>query len=69
VSEWPNDLVKRVKAVVSNTCERPKNPKFKFEFTQEAANHNAVVLKTYGLNLEMAINANHGSLLGYGSEF
>ncbi len=34
VSAWPNDLVKRAKAVVSSTCERPKIPEFKFKFTR-----------------------------------
>jgi hypothetical protein len=58
-----------VKAVVSSTCKRPKIPEFKFELTREAADHNAEVLKTYGFNLGMAINANHDSLLGYGTEF
>ncbi len=65
VSAFPNDLVKRVKAVVSNTCKGPKNPEFKFELTREAANHNAEVLKTYGFNLGAAINANHDSALGW----
>jgi hypothetical protein len=69
VSTWPNDLVQRVKAVVSSTCERPNNPEFKFKLTWEAANHNAEVLKTYDFKLGMAINANHDSPLGYESEF
>jgi hypothetical protein len=64
VSAWPVDLGKRVKAVVSSMCKRPKNPEFKFELTQEAANHNAEVLKTYGFNPGTAINANHDSPLG-----
>jgi hypothetical protein len=55
--------------MVSSTCERPKNPEFKLELTREAANHNAEVLKTYNFNLGMAIDANHDSPLGYGSEF
>jgi hypothetical protein len=70
VSAWPNDLVERVKAVVSSKCERPKNPEFKFELTQEAANHkNAEVLKTYDFNLGTAIDANYDSPYGYGSKF
>jgi hypothetical protein len=58
-----------VKAVVSSTCKRPKNLEFKFKLTWEAATHNAEVLKTDSFNLAMAINANHDSLLGYGSKF
>ncbi len=69
VSARPDDLVKRVKAVVSSTCKRPKNLEFKFKLTQEAVNHIVEVLKTYGFNLGMAINANHDSPLGYGSKF
>ncbi len=69
VSAWPDDLVKRVKAIVSSTCKRPKNLEFKFKLTREAANHNAEVLKTYGFNLGTAINANHDSPLGYGTKF
>ena len=57
VSAWPDDLVKRVKAVVSSTCKRPNNLEFKFKLTQEAANRNAEVLKTYGFSLGMAIDA------------
>ncbi len=49
VSAWPDDLAKRAKAVVSSMCKRPKSPKFKFELTRKAVNHNAEVLKTYVL--------------------
>jgi hypothetical protein len=69
VSAWPNDLVKRVKAVVSSTCKRPKNLEFKFKLTWEAVNQNAEVLKTYCFNLGTAINANHDNPLGYRSKF
>jgi hypothetical protein len=57
VSAWHNDLVKRVKAVVSSACKRPKNLEFDFELTKEAGNHNTEVLKTYGFSLGMAIDA------------
>jgi hypothetical protein len=66
---WSDDQVEMVKAAVSRMCKRPKNPEFKFKLTPEAANHNAEVLKTYGFNLGTAINANHDSPLGYGSQF
>jgi hypothetical protein len=69
VSAWPDDLVERVKAVVSSTCKRPKNPEFKFKLTWEAGNHNAEVLKTYDFNLGTAIDANCDNPLGYRSKF
>ncbi len=69
MSAWSDDLVERVKAVVSSACVRPKNPEFKFKLTWEAGNHYAEVLKTYDLYLGTAIDANCDNPLGYGSKF
>jgi hypothetical protein len=41
VLAWPIDLVNRVQAAVSRTCEQPSVPEFQFKLLREAAEHNA----------------------------
>jgi hypothetical protein len=62
------NLLELSNATVANS-QLTLNLEFKFKLIWDAANHNAEVLKTYGFNLGMAIDANHDSLLGYGSKF
>jgi hypothetical protein len=66
---WPTDLVKRVQAAAHSSCNQPAKPEFRFELSHDAAIHNAEILSKYNFSLGAAIDANHLSPLGYGSEF
>jgi len=45
--DWPNDLIRRIRTVMSSSCPTPSPPEFSFEFTDEGARHNLEVLKKY----------------------
>ena len=66
---WPEDILDRIREVISTPCEEPKQPKFCFELTAEAAEKNFCVLKSYNLDLEAALADHRSTLLGYCSEF
>jgi hypothetical protein len=42
---------------------------FRFEYTKEAALHNAIVLQYYNFDLNLALQAQRNSQVFYGSEF
>jgi hypothetical protein len=56
-SNWPNDLIERIKHVMGTSCDTPSSPEFKFEMTEEATKHNIAVLEKYELSLENALDA------------
>ena len=67
--DWPNDLINRIKHVMSLSCDTPSPPAFKFEMTKEATMHNLKVLEQHGFSLDKALDAQRDSPLGPGKEF
>ena len=66
---WPINLVQIIRNLISTATSKPDVPKFNFGLTKEAAEHNAMVLKKYGNDLERAIQTQRGCSVGYGSKF
>ncbi len=72
----PNYLLQFIDTVKSiyeslSTLHHNGNDKllFRFEYTKEAALHNAIVLQSYNFDLNLAIQAQQNSQVFYGSEF
>ena len=52
--DWPNDLIDRIKQVMSSSCTTPSPPEFKFEMTEGAIEHNLEVLEKHEFSLKKA---------------
>ena len=66
---WPPDLIGVITEVANTPSPAPVKPEFVFDFTNEAAEKNFLVLSKYDFDVEKAIRAQAGSPVGYGSEF
>ena len=58
-----------VRKTVETSCPCPKAPDFLFSLDKDAAKHNLEVLKGHNFDLKLALKAQHGTPLSYGSEF
>ncbi len=67
--DWPNDLIPRIRAVMSTPCITPSPPEFNFELAEDGAAHNLEVLRRYDFDLGKALKAQENSPLGNGKEF
>ncbi len=67
--DWPSDLLKRVREVMVSSCPTPSAPEFRFELTNDTAEHNLAVLARHDFNLEKTLAAQKDSPLGPGREF
>jgi hypothetical protein len=56
--DWPSNLIKKIKVVISTPCATPTPPEFSLDFTAEGAAHNLEVLRQYDFNLSTAVNQN-----------
>ena len=69
-SVWPIDLVDRVRSILQLPIRQPSKPEFSFELSMESAEKNFLILtKKYGGSLKAALEGQHESPLGMGSEF
>lgn len=67
---WPIDLVDRVRTILQLPIRQPSKPEFSFELTMESAEKNfSILTKKYGGSLKAALEGQHESPLGMGSEF
>ncbi|KAL7526102.1 hypothetical protein ACHAWF_006679, partial [Thalassiosira exigua] len=57
-----------VQAIAAQKCPTPSTNEFKFDFSQEAADHNSSILEKYDFDLEKAIKAQPFSTTSMGSE-
>jgi hypothetical protein len=64
-----NDLIPRIRAVMSTPCITLSPPDFNFELTEDGAAHNLEVLRRYDFDLGKALKAQENSPLGNGKEF
>ena len=70
VEIWPINLVDRVQSILQLPIRQPSRPEFSFELTMESAEKNYMLLmKKYSGSLKAALEAQHESQLGMGSEF
>ncbi len=67
--DWSDNLINRIKQVMSTPCSRPSAPEFKFELSEEAMKQNLAVLEKYDFNLGRVLEAQQDSPLGPGKEF
>jgi hypothetical protein len=67
--DWPNNLIDWICKVMHALCDTPMPPKFSFELTGEAAEHNIAIMSKYNFHLRRALEANKVSPLGPGKEF
>ena len=67
---WPIDLVDRVRSILQLPVRQPTKPEFSFELSMESAEKIFLILtKKYSGSLEAALEGQHESPLGMGSEF
>jgi len=67
---WPIDLVDRVRSILQLPIRQPTKPEFSFELSMESAEKNFLILtKKYSGSLKAALEGQHESPLGMGSEF
>ena len=66
---YPLNLVEICSFILNSESKPMNKPKFTFDTSKSAANHNWSVLKEFNLDLKQALSAKNPSQLSYGSEF
>jgi hypothetical protein len=69
VVHWPHNLIPIVKNIIATKLLAPSVPDFEFSLTREAALKNFCILLRHQGDLGKAIQHQHTSPVGYGSEF
>ncbi len=67
--EPPGLFLKAIRTICSHASKTPSRPPIVFELGEQAAAHNAEVLRGFGYDLGAMIRAHSSSTLGFGSEF
>jgi hypothetical protein len=62
-------FIQIIQDIQSSTDTTTRPPLFIFEYSQEAALHNAIVLENYNFDVNKALRAQENSQVAYGSEF
>ena len=63
---WFHDAIT---SILRSTAQTPTKPPFIFQYTHEAAAHNARALAAFDYDLDALIRCHHQSAIGFGSEF
>jgi hypothetical protein len=66
---FPPNLIEVIETIINTPLPEMIQPLFKFEFTNEAAEHNWKILQDFNLDLDAALQAQQSSQLKFGSEF
>jgi hypothetical protein len=67
-SETPELFLPTISSILNTKLDAPSHPSLKFELSQEAAQYNMSILKSFGNSIQNLINAHPGSF-SPGSEF
>jgi hypothetical protein len=66
---YPNDFIAKVKLISSRKSKTPSQSSLRFDVSQDAAEHKAVLLSNHDFDVSRLISENKNSTISYGSEF
>ncbi len=67
--DTPEWFLPAILSIINTKLDTPSHPPVKLELSQEAANHNMMVLKAHGNSIQKLIEAHPGSFISPGAEF